>query len=442
MNILIVDDNANNRLIVRMLLEDYEDDNEISFDISDASDGLEAVSICNSKHFDIVLMDIMMPNMNGIEATKIIRGEHPSIMIIAVSAVDDNTRQKLILNSGAEDYISKPINSDIFISRIKNYIKLINVRNSASHDIKVNPSCINVITDKIYHRHTAFIIDGEDSLSEFWELLLLNAETKYDNLSDIVRTMVSIAECNIKISTDCVIYVEESDDYQYFTLDQIGGLPIKVIEIIIKKNKLISEYKIKDDKISFELCKSVTEEEIEVIEEIDTSVNDAPPIEEISKPVEITSSKALVVFNYLEDDDYNDLEEYVAKLSSLMLIAGSDDITSDEIEEIYTYLEKIGSILGTYMEVSDISTALTMLSYELANHIEAFMSNAQALGPMCKAFSADLSSWFKMSFQTGAPSEDFMNDTISVNCTTIASMLKMDDHNESSEEELDDIFDF
>lgn len=447
MNILIVDDNANNRMILRLLLEDYAEENDsVTFEIDEAADGLEAVEKCKDSSFDMVLMDIMMPNMDGIEATKILREYDKNMMIIAVSAVDDSVRQRMILNNGAEDYISKPVNSDIFTSRISNYITLINARKHTLSSVKSNKHNINLFTDNIYNRYTSFTIDCEDSVSEFWEFFLLNAEVKYNGLSDIIRTLVTLTEAHHKLSIESYIYVEESDTYQYFTLNQIDKLPRKVIELIIKKNKIMCEYKISDDKISFELLKECTAKECVNNQEEKTVkptiVKEVTVVDEVSESDVNMVSKELVVFNYLDEYDSYDLEEYVTKLSSLMLIVSSGDITEEEIEEIYTYLEKIGSILTTYNEVYPISKALTMLAFEMANHVDTFAKNSEALGPMCKAFSSDMSSWFKMSFHTGAPSADFMNDTISVNCETIAGMLRMDENGDSSEEELDDIFDF
>ena len=85
MKVLIVDDNKNNRMIVSLLLEDFMDDSDgIDFEIDEAADGLEAVNQCRKVAYDLVLMDIMMPNMDGVEATKIIRQENKSVMIIAI----------------------------------------------------------------------------------------------------------------------------------------------------------------------------------------------------------------------------------------------------------------------------------------------------------------------------------------------------------------------
>lgn len=251
MNILIVDDNANNRVILKFFLQNYEVEHDVKFTIDEATDGLEAVEKCKKGNFNIVFMDIMMPDMDGIEATRIIRETDLEIMIIAVSALDDSDRKKEILNIGAEDYISKPIDANIFSGRMENYITLIESR---GHE-KLNSKSINIFTNEIYSRHTNFIIKSEDSLSEFWEFFLLNITKKNEFLSDVVRTIFSIAEVQVKLSIESSIYIEESDKLQYFTLTKIDELPENVVKLILSKNKPDCEYKISDSKISFELCK-------------------------------------------------------------------------------------------------------------------------------------------------------------------------------------------
>ena len=125
-NILIVDDVENNRLIVKLLIEDYVQENSaIEINIDEATDGLVAVEKCKNNKYDIVFMDIQMPNMDGIEATRIIRSQDSKVMLIAVSALDEEQRQKQILNNGAEDYIFKPINADIFRERLSYYFTII-----------------------------------------------------------------------------------------------------------------------------------------------------------------------------------------------------------------------------------------------------------------------------------------------------------------------------
>ncbi|MBC8236627.1 MAG: response regulator [Helicobacteraceae bacterium] len=442
MNILIVDDNKNNRMILRLLLEDYMDEHEnVSFVLDEAEDGQVAVEKCQDKNFDIVLMDIMMPNMDGIEATKIIRAQHPKILIVAVSAVDDGERQRLILNNGAEDYIAKPVNADIFVSRMSNYISLSESRNHK----KMVKNHINLFSNKIYSRHTNFIIDSEDSLAEFWEFFLLNARKKSDYLADVVRSIFTIVEKQLQLSNyENYLYIEESDEKQYFTLLNISVLPLKIIQLILIKNSVKEGYKIEGSKLSFELLKveQSEEDDFQIIRDVKTnqveSLRNEEPI--ISPKINITSSATLQVFDYMESEDLLDLEEYAGKLNSIMLIVGGGGVTEDEVIDLYTYLDKIGSVLATYSEVYPISKALTELSVDMSSHIQEFIDNSQALGPMCKAFSNDMTSWIKKSFHSGAPSADFMNDTIVVNCQTIASMLKMTEI--PADDDFDDIFDF
>ncbi len=433
MKVLVVDDNANNRLILRLMLDDYEESNDIKFSISEAEDGQIAIDMCKKEQFDIVFMDIMMPNVDGLEATKVIRENDSKIMIIAVSAVDDSDKMKLILNHGAEDYIPKPVNADLFVNRITNYFNIIKSR---SHRVE-NKNFRNVFSSNVYNRYTKFVIDSDDALAEFWECFLFNTTEKFDNISDVVRTAFSIAEAQLQLASESSVYIEESEDFQYFTLINIDVLPIKVIELMIKKSQSALVYKIEDNKLSFKLEKinSMLEEElISKVEEV------SPVVQQSAQYVK--EKEVLEVFDYLDEDDKMDLEEYASKLSSLMLIVGSGDISEDEVEEMYTYLERLGQILSTYSEIYPISMSLSRLASSMQTHKDVFMEKSELIGPLCKAFSNDMSSWIQMSFYTGAPSIDFMNDTIAVNTQTIASMLSMDDNTSDVEEDLDDIFDF
>jgi len=437
MKVLVVDDNANNRLILRLMLDDYEEQNDINFDISEAEDGQVAIDMCAINKYDLIFMDIMMPNVDGLEATKVIRACDDKVMIIAVSAVDDSEKMKLILNHGAEDYIPKPVNADLFINRITNYFNIIKSR---SHKVD-NKNYRNVFSSNIYHRYTKFVIDSDESLAEFWECFLFSSGEKFDNISNIVRTAFSILEAQLQLSDATAVYIEESEDYQYFTLVDIDVLPVKVIELIIKKSESNLEYKIQDNKLSFKLEKINTMIEEEVI-----AVVIEKKVELKSTVVEQASYKkskeVLEVFDYLDEDDKVDLEEYASKLNSLMLIVGSGDISEEEVEEMYSYLERLGQILSTYSEIYPISMSLSSLSSAMQEHKSVFMEKSELIGPLCKAFSNDMSSWIQMSFYTGAPSIDFMNDTIAVNTQTISSMLSMDDDIGASDEDMDNIFDF
>lgn len=441
MNVLIVDDNATNRLTIKLYLEEYAEAKGLkAFKIDEAEDGLIALKLCQKNFYNIIFMDIMMPNMDGIESTQRIKEMNDLVMIIAISGLEDGDKKSVMLNIGAEDYISKPINGDIFMSRINNYVALAESRMHTRY----SSQNINLYTVEVYNRNTKFFLNSEDAQAEFWEFFLLNARQKSDKLSDIVRAIISIVETQKNISKS-VVYVEESEEKQYFTLVGIHSLPTKVIKLLLLKNGIRSSYIFKKDRLSFELSK-LEESEDEITKTNITTQQEPIKIEEKKIEEEIvtqnfTSSKALEVFHYLEDEDLYDLEEYVNNLNSLMLIVGNGDITHEEVEEMFSYLEKIASILSTYSEVYDISKALVVLSTDMSTHIEEFIKNSEALGPLCKAFSNDISNWVEQTFHTGAPSVNFMNDTIVVNCQTIGGMLKMNDAVAESDD-FDDIFDF
>ena len=291
----------------------------------------------------------------------------------------------------------------------------------------------NLYTNKVFSRHTMFMLDSEDSIAEFWEFFLLNAKRKSNHLSDVVRVIVAIVDKQLRLENSSRVYIEESDEKQYFTLVHIDVLAKKVIESLLVKNGMEDGYKLTDKKISFELIK--TKQYIDEIKEVS--------IEE--EKIEVVSmdfvSNALQVFDYIEADDLVDLEEYSENLNSLMLLVGGGSLEQNDIIEMCSYLDRVSTLLTPYTEVYAIANAIGELSADLSSHIEEFTKNSQMLGPMCIAFSHDLMTWIRQSFHTGAPSVEFMNDTIVVNAQTIASMLKMDE-SAASDDNFNDIFDF
>lgn len=110
--ILLVDDEKDilDALKIFLSKEDYE--------LLTASNGKEAVELALSHKVDLVLMDIMMPIMDGVEATKAIRQEK-NIPILLLSAKSEDEDKIHGLDIGADDYITKPFNPDEVIARIK-----------------------------------------------------------------------------------------------------------------------------------------------------------------------------------------------------------------------------------------------------------------------------------------------------------------------------------
>ncbi|WP_294379544.1 response regulator transcription factor [uncultured Clostridium sp.] len=115
-NILIVDDDKNIAEAIEIYLK-----NE-GYNVFKAYDGVEALNILKENTIHLILMDIMMPNMDGNRATLKIR-EEKQIPIIMLSAKSEDTDKILSLNFGADDYITKPFNPLELIARVNSQIR-------------------------------------------------------------------------------------------------------------------------------------------------------------------------------------------------------------------------------------------------------------------------------------------------------------------------------
>ncbi|WP_291328448.1 response regulator [Desulfovibrio sp. UCD-KL4C] len=119
--ILLAEDSESNRALVEFFLKDTP------FRITFAVDGAEAVAMYKKHNYDLVLMDIKMPNLNGYEATKEIRtyektNGYPETPIVALTANDSAHDFQLSLDAGCSGYLSKPIKKITLIKNILKYI--------------------------------------------------------------------------------------------------------------------------------------------------------------------------------------------------------------------------------------------------------------------------------------------------------------------------------
>lgn len=117
--ILIVDDESVNARILEMTLEG-------EYETIVAYTGHDAIRLANEWRPDLVLLDIMMPEMNGFDVCRIIKSESAgsTIPIIFVTALEKLSDESQGLTLGAVDYITKPINPDIVRLRVKNHLAL------------------------------------------------------------------------------------------------------------------------------------------------------------------------------------------------------------------------------------------------------------------------------------------------------------------------------
>ena len=103
LRVLLVDDHAMVRQGLRSVLDSYED-LEV---IGEAGDGEAAISLAATLQPDVVVMDINMPRVDGIEATRRIMSTHPDIVIIGLSVQNERHIEEAMLNAGAAVFVTK-----------------------------------------------------------------------------------------------------------------------------------------------------------------------------------------------------------------------------------------------------------------------------------------------------------------------------------------------
>lgn len=168
MKVLIVDDEK----LIREVIIEYL--NQENYEYLEADNGIDAIELVKTNDIDIIILDIMMPKMDGFEAAKKIR-EISNIPILMLSARDTEFDKLSGFNIGIDDYITKPFSPKELIARIKANLK------------RVNPNLDifkyeNLIVD--YKAHSVLINDKEIKLTpKEYELLVFFIKNKNIALS-------------------------------------------------------------------------------------------------------------------------------------------------------------------------------------------------------------------------------------------------------------------
>ena len=112
-HILVVDDDKNTRRLLQAVLE------KANYTVTTAGDGEEALAVMDREHIDLVVLDVMMPRMDGYEFTSLLRStnnELPILMVTAKQLPEDKKQGFLV---GTDDYMTKPIDEEEMLLRIK-----------------------------------------------------------------------------------------------------------------------------------------------------------------------------------------------------------------------------------------------------------------------------------------------------------------------------------
>ena len=175
MKVLICDDQAIVRDGLEMLLN-LEDDVTV---VGTAADGAEAVDMAGKELPDVVLMDLKMPVMNGFEATRLIRGQHPEVKVLVLTTYDDDEWVFDAIRAGASGYLLKDTPREEVVKAIKGTV---------AGKAYVDPSVAGKVIGRVSSRQIEPTTLIADKLTER-ELEVLSLIARGLSNSDIARQL-------------------------------------------------------------------------------------------------------------------------------------------------------------------------------------------------------------------------------------------------------------
>ena len=178
--ILVVDDiPANVKLLEARLLAEY-------FDVLTADDGYKALAICEQAHVDVILLDIMMPGIDGFEVCERLKANPRTshIPVVMVTALDQPSDRVRGLKAGADDFLTKPVNDLQLISRVKSLVRL----KTLSDELRIRSDTAQDLTLQDMMKSAA----GQDAQDDVAQVLLVDG--RGCSQERIVRALKPVAD--------------------------------------------------------------------------------------------------------------------------------------------------------------------------------------------------------------------------------------------------------
>ena len=221
--ILVVDDNKHTRRLFKAVLE-----NE-NYTVFTAENGIEALRVMDEEHIDLVVLDIMMPKMDGYEFTKILRENQNNLPILMVSAKqlpEDKKRGFLV---GTDDYMTKPVDEDEMLLRIKALLRRAKIVNER----KIEIGQVVLDYDKLTVARGAEVIELPQK-----EFLLLYKLLSYPGkIFTRIQLMDEIWGANSGTGWETVtVHIarlrKKFEDFEEFEIESVRGLGYKAVKKI------------------------------------------------------------------------------------------------------------------------------------------------------------------------------------------------------------------
>jgi PAS domain S-box-containing protein len=241
--ILVTDDNELNRLVASIILQNY------GALVTESVNGSNAIELIKSRSFDVVLMDIQMPGINGFDATRIIRKSGYNSPIIALTAEAIKGEREKCIAAGMDDYITKPINEEDFLNMLDKWIEQPHLSAHLTPDIMSEEQLYDLSSLKAISKgNEVFVQKMVNIFCEQTPIMIKDMEAAFlvndlDKISKAAHQMKpSIDNLNIVSLKQLIRDIESSR--QENVLNSMLAKKLEILKITIMNviNKLKTEY--------------------------------------------------------------------------------------------------------------------------------------------------------------------------------------------------------
>ncbi len=419
--LLIVDDLEDNRVVLKKVLRKIK-----HVKLFEAEDGDIAVDFVKANRPEIVIMDIMMPNKNGIDATKEIKELYPETIVVVVTALQDANLESKLISVGATAYIRKPFDREIIQLKIQNLVDLV-MSQKNSYQFQSKKSSINPFSTDIRSMQIYYHINNIEDMMDFGLWLLDYYHSKATSgtfkFNIILEFLYTILKTVINSKHNSIVVIEEGTSEIYINLQTLkeSNLSLSIEKF---SSELGEDMLIKGDfihlKVSFEDLTLKTKKEVRKLENIEVDVLRKSYSEKIDA---ISFAKTVEGYIIDEIDDLKDIE------------ADWDNAVLDfEKEHNFSNLKKLSNLIYQYStvinnmyEFASLAYAISSLSVFLNNTKEEIIqdkTNSKKIVVLLNAVMHDLIEWRKTVFEyKEAKDIHYLDSSLFSSCLQIELIL-------------------
>lgn len=427
LKLLIADHQDENRTMLKTIALEME-----TFEIFEASDGIEAVQIVEEYKPHIMIIDVMLPELDGFQASKRIKERYPETIIMALTSVVDPNMEKNMASIGVAAYIHKPIDKKLLHFKLQNFAALIHSREGEFKKLSTK-AALNPFCSDIRPLVTMFEISDAESIMDFGIWIL----TRHDETLNVKCRRMDIAmdvfyelmRLGVRQNGSMSIIVEESFEELFVTMkfEKMILLCAKTLALFDE----LGENGILGDNIACIRLTMHSHEQPDLIEKHYCAARtpETVPLSPVSKKNEIvvepkiepsvvkevkvleTKEKELLrqsfvsktsAIDYVQDiggdvlDEIRDLESLDEQWSQKLHLLESNP----HVENIFHFVDGVLSVyvkaINNLFEFTALAYALSSLGTFMKEHSETIVSEPSKLKTLVmllEHLGADLTSW-------------------------------------------------